>query len=391
MSEVRACQQGMDGVIREEVYRTWVDENTGRDVRQLTNDPKGAGTSYFRCSKHLPGGRVMGSLSSLGTRVALDPETGRVERLDAPPGFTKLRESDGRFWRWDGPDNSPWTHESTASQFSLDDRLPDEMPGNIVDVTCDGRKLILQAIHTDNEADTHFRGDNAEEIWRFLERPRHGGLWAYDLFDKTMTTLVELEGIGPIHPDASPTDPAVVKFSHDRYDGYCQRIWTVRTDGSGLTPIRPQERGEVVTHEFWWPDGSLIGYKYQDRRNDPTIRENPWAEYAPVATRFGLSGLDGREVFLSDPLNSYHSHIFVSMDGTLLCGEGTDGNSFAHAARIDLGDTRVDFVPLATIHTKYHPFAGQGVRTCFTGDNRWLVYNDTIEGRHQVCAVRVDI
>ena len=79
-------------------------------------------------------------------------------------------------------------------------------------------------------------------------------------------------------------------------------------------------------------------------------------------------------------------------DGRLLCGEGTDGHSFAYAAAFCMQDSRVQFVPLATIHTAYRPFSvGQHVNAGFSADNRWLLYNDTIEGKLQVCAVRVNL
>jgi len=148
---------------------------------------------------------------------------------------------------------------------------------------------------------------------------------------------------------------------------------------------------EMITHEFWWPGGRHIGYTYQDRRGDPTLYERPWCEYAPVATRLGIADLDGREVYLSDPLNCYHSHLFVSPQGDWVCGEGTDGHSFAYAAPFSWKSAAVDLVPMATIHTPYVPFRGQGVETGFSADSRWLIFNDTVEGRRQVCAVKADV
>jgi hypothetical protein len=167
-------------------------------------------------------------------------------------------------------------------------------------------------------------------------------------------------------------------------------MWTVRVDGSGLTQIRPQEWNEMITHEFWWPGGQLIGFKYQDRRNDPTVHDLPWAEYAPIPTRFGLADLSGKQVYESAPLAHYHSHVFASPDGAMLCGEGTHDHSFIFRARFDIANPQIDFQPMATIHTPYAPLAGQIVNASFSADSRWLLYNDTIDGRLQVCAVRVD-
>jgi len=85
-------------------------------------------------------------------------------------------------------------------------------------------------------------------------------------------------------------------------------------------------------------------------------------------------------------------YIAIAPDSRLLCGEGTDGHSFVHAAAFCMQDSRIQFVPLATIHTPYRPFSvGQHVNAGFSADNRWLLYNDTIEEKLQVCAVPVDL
>ena len=50
-------------------------------------------------------------------------------------------------------------------------------------------------------------------------------------------------------------------------------------------------------------------------------------------------------------------------------------------------------IPLATIHTAYVPFRGQGVDCNFSADGRWLIYADKLdpEGPHQLFAVEVDL
>jgi hypothetical protein len=168
-------------------------------------------------------------------------------------------------------------------------------------------------------------------------------------------------------------------------------MFTVRADGSEHRTIRVQEVGEMITHEFWWADPNFIGYTYQDRRGDPTVQELPWSEYAPVKTRLGIADLDGNEVYLSDPLNSYHSHLYVSRRGDYVSGEGTDGNSFVFAAPFSWDNTKIDFTALATIYTPYSAMLGQYVHADFSADSKWLLYNDTIDGVMQVCRVRVDV
>lgn len=365
-----------------------VDETTGRTVRILRHEGQRLNCGYFRTHKWLHDGRVMLPMEK-GT-VACDPATGQTERLTNSAALIEVHEATGKLVVWDG-------HGKPLRQVTLDElnhaqppKWPGRWVGSPVAYTCDGRFVILHRISEYAETPIQPYGVNVEVLWDFFNRPRDGWLWAYDLVNLRTHDLVSLKGIAPIHPDASPTDPTLVKYSQDQFDGHTQRIWTVRIDGSDPTPIRLQERGEVVTHEFWWPDGSLIAYKYQDRRKDDTVYQLPWCEYSPIATQFGLADLTGREVYLSDPINSYHSHIFVSKDGSMLCGEGTHDHSFLYAAKFDRDSTKIDFQRQATIHTEYVALGGQGVNAGFSPDGRWLIYNDTIDGQVEACAVEVD-
>ena len=143
-----------------------------------------------------------------------------------------------------------------------------------------------------------------------------------------------------------------------------------------------------MTHEFWWPTDGLIGYTFQDRRTDPTIHAKPWAEYSPIPTQLGLAGRDGNEVYLSDPLNCYHTHLYASRDGRWVSGEGTDNHCSVYAAPFSRSSRKVDLKPLATIHTPYIPFRGQQVDCDFSADSKWLLYGNTVAGGHQVLACR---
>ena len=367
----------------------WRDETTGRRVRQLTDLPDGAWLAYFRFPKQLPGGLVLANAKhDAGEYIALDPERGQVSFLPVTGSYLKLRERDGRAWLV-LPHRKLAAADLPFGKTEIVAELPDDLPGDPADVTCDGRTLLVQDITQDsNQYPVPFYRD-VEAFWRWIRRPRSSRLWAYDIATGQRTLLVETDGVAVSHVDVSPTDPALVRFCHDSFGPLFQRIWTVRTDGRDLHPIRPQVEQDMVMHEFWWPDGQSIAYKYQ-QRNDATAHDLPWAEYAPVPTRFCLAGLDGAECYRSEPINNWHSHIFVSPDGTRLCGEGTDGDSFAYAARFSRASPKVDFTWLATIHTPYKPIGGQSVHTTFSANNRWLLFNDTVTGKLQVCAVDLE-
>jgi hypothetical protein len=353
--------------------------------------PGGAALGYFRYAKHVPGGLLLAfGTHADGDALLIEPESGDVTPVKGRTGvYLGLRERDGTLWHIPSGRTVAATKlpEGTCTVLG---EVPADVPGGISSVTCDGETVILSEMVHDLSKTPLPRGKDAPALWRYLKRPRTGRLWAYALRTQKTTKLVESHEVCFSHVEASPVDPGLVRFCQDMYDGLGQRAWTVRTDGTELRKIRPQEPKECVTHEFWWPGGRMIGYTFQDRRNDPTLFDLPWLEYSPTPTQLGIAGLDGYEVYLSDPMNHYHSHIYVSPKGDWVCGEGTDGHCFAYAAPFTTSSTRIDLKAYASIHTPYVPFAGQGVETAFSADSRWLLFNDTIDGVRQVCAVRLD-
>jgi len=80
--------------------RTWVDEQTGREVRQLTAMPEGAAVPYFRMPKHLPDGWMLVHARQEGGHLAaLYPDTAEIRAvcIGPPLGCLKHRAADGRW------------------------------------------------------------------------------------------------------------------------------------------------------------------------------------------------------------------------------------------------------------------------------------------------------
>ncbi|MHB0934986.1 MAG: oligogalacturonate lyase family protein [Armatimonadota bacterium] len=368
-------------------YRRWSDEHTGREVRLLSrrDDDDHFYMPYFMTPKHTADGNIMS-----GRRI-FNPCTGELTELPSNLVNLQLSADGTRVY-------CRKTRSRMVIALTLPDlqevkigRLPERHPCDRFYVTCDERTLIGWKFTELGGPMNPFGKPDPEELWCFFDRPRMADLWACDLSTGRFTELVHTDGLGIIYEVPSPTDPTYLMFSHDRHEATCQRIWTIRIDGTAMSKVRPQEPGEVVTHNIWWPDGRYIAYKYLDRRGDPTLRALPWCEYAPVPTRVGLASPDGPEVYLSDPLVSYQSHINVSRDGTLISGEGTHDHPFAYVAAFDIHSTKIDLIPHATIHTAYAPMGGHGLNADFTADGRWLLFQDTLDGMLHLCAVRVEV
>ncbi|MCX5662954.1 MAG: hypothetical protein NTW19_24990 [Planctomycetota bacterium] len=369
--------------------RVWSDAVTGRRVRQISPAGKGGSLGYFRNPRHLPDGTMLASIDKkLGL---LEPESGDFRPITGMRGNRLKLLNDGTLLTHDGE-----THEFFATPLpggtsrSLGKLLEGEK-AQVIDITCDGRTVLMTECHDPHAGELAPTRKDPDLFWRYVSRPRHGEIVAFDLQTRERRTLLRAEDCCPFHLDSNPLDAGLLRFAYDKWEGHNQRVWSIRTDGSDLKPIRPQAHGELVTHEFWWPDGKHVGFTYQDRREDTQHHELPWCEYAPAKTRLGVADLSGKQVYLSDPVNHYHTHLYVSRDATLLSGSGTDGHSMVHAAKFSLKDPRVDYVPLATVHTPYVPFRGQWVNCDFDAQGRWLFYTDTIDGKLELCAVDVEL
>lgn len=60
-----------------------------------------------------------------------------------------------------------------------------------------------------------------------------------------------------------PFDERTILFCHEGpYDAIDARLWLVSADGTRLRCPREQPKDTIITQEFWWPDGSKVGYYY---------------------------------------------------------------------------------------------------------------------------------
>jgi hypothetical protein len=372
--------------------RSWRDPTTRREVWQLTNCAGGAMLDYFRLHKQLADGRLLALAKDNpgGELLAINAEGGDVETLpiSIDGGFVRLQIGGQRLWNFRS-NREVWCADLPHGRLELVARLPEDLEAHVETISCDGRLIWLREQRQDLRATPPPTSGDPVYYWKFINRPRNSALWAYDVQSKTATCAMKTDGVCANHFDASPIDPTLVRYCLDVFEPYGQRVWSVRADGTGHRKVREQARGEMITHEFWWPDGKSVGYTYQDRRAETNPENIPLAEYAPSPTRLGIADADGREIYLSDPLNCYHSHIYVSPDAKFVSGEGTHDHQFVYAAPFSCSDPRIDLQPLAALHTPYVAFRGQNVEVNFSANAKWLLFNDTIDGKYQVCGAKL--
>lgn len=121
------------------------------------------------------------------------------------------------------------------------------------------------------------------------------------------------------HLQFSPTDPNLIMFCHEGTWHEVDRIWTIRTDGSGLKKLHTRTMNmEIAGHEFFSSDGATIWYDLQTPRG-----VDFWLAGYRVAT--------GKRTWYHLERNEWSVHFNVSPDGTLFAGDGGDSEMVARA------------------------------------------------------------
>lgn len=184
------------------------------------------------------------------------------------------------------------------------------------------------------------------------------------------------------HVQFSPTDPGLLMFCHEGPWDKVDRIWTIRTNGKGLTKVHTRTMaGEIAGHEFWSSDGHTIWY---DLRT-PAKEGVGWLSSYDVA-----SGARTRLAITGDQ-SSYH--FTQSPDRTVFAGDGGNAGKW-----ISLFTPRATATPqsgliapgvlettrLANLAT--HDYTLEPNQH-FTPDGKWIVYRTNLEGAPAIYAV----
>lgn len=183
------------------------------------------------------------------------------------------------------------------------------------------------------------------------------------------------------HMQFSPTDPTLLMFCHEGPWHLLDRIWHIRTDGSGLKLIHKRSvTNEIAGHEFWSPDGKRVWFDLQ----------------IPKGKTFFLAGADvktGGEIRYKVERDQWSVHFNISHDGKLFAGDGGAPNMVAHAENgkwIYLFAPQPDGTLRAErlVNMSKHDYALEP-NVNFTPDGKWIVFRGNFDGSSQIYAVEV--
>lgn len=236
---------------------TWIDEEFGHEITKWTSEKYESWHLYFNVESFIDENNVLiystraGGVNLFrlnlidGTITQLTNHTGRVGTVWHLPKLHKV---------WYEVDNT--IHE--LNYLTMENRIV--FSDNKIDirsftVTCDGKYLLYSINKNPGYTTEHSTGPYA--------------IMRYNLSSSEIKQITPDYGFTINHLQASPTDPSIVIYAwqHQYREGGSGtvgntpiRIWWVNVNGVSGGPVIPQEFGIHRTHEFWFYDGSRIGY-----------------------------------------------------------------------------------------------------------------------------------
>lgn len=200
------------------------------------------------------------------------------------------------------------------------------------------------------------------------------------------------------HIQFSPTDPGLIMYCHEGPWHKVDRIWTIRTDGSGKQLIHKRIMNmEIAGHEFFSPDGAWIWYDLQTPRGEVF-----WLAGYEIAT--------GRRQWYHVDRNQWSVHYNQAPDMRHFSGDGGDSEMVAHApdgkylylftprAIPDVAgihaDNAAELIAPGTfgvekiVDMRKHDYRLEPNIT-FTPDGKWMIFRSNMDGAPHIYAAEI--
>jgi oligogalacturonide lyase len=394
-----------------EIPREWTDPETGHRVFRLSDEP-GSQSLYFHQYAYTPDGESLIittptgiSTVNLKTRAVEKVVQGRVNMIIVGKKTGQV------YYVKDRIVYATDIHTHTTREIA---KLPAR--GSISTVNAD--ETLLGGAITEGEPSEDQRNqpatttptDAPPEPRRGDSYPGKGAMMERRLAARIPMRLITLNtATGEVktllrstdwlnHIQFSPADPTMLMFCHEGPWHKVDRIWTIRTDGTGLTKIHTRTMNmEIAGHEFFSGDGGIIWYDLQTPRSQVF-----WVASYNTAT--------SERVWYHVERSDWSVHYNVSRDGTLFAGDGGGPNSVAapgngqwiYLFRPELLPDRTDG-QLPNSKTLVRPGVMKAERlvnlakhdyslepnVTFTPDMKWVVFRSNMFGPTHVFAVEI--
>ncbi len=375
-------------LVAQERLAEWVDPSTGHRIIRLSDEP-GSASLYFHQNAYTANGDLMIFTTLEGLSV-IDLKTLKIRRLveghaDHVVVGRKTRQV---FYMKD--DTVYATNMDTGAARAIVTK-PELRSGSGLTVNADETLLGGSFVEDrkppsaipEPSAKPEEHGDNPPGKGQMMELRLSAripmALYTIDITTGKLNTFNHsTDWLN--HVQFSPSDPTLLMFCHEGPWHKVDRIWTIRTDGSGLRKIHTRTMDmEIAGHEFFNPDGKIIWYDLQ----------------TPKGKEFWLAGVvlaTGEAMRYKVQRSEWSVHYNVSPDGKLFAGDGGGPNSVAAPGN-------GQWIYLFTAHDgalqaeKLVDLSKHNYRlepnVTFTPDGKWLVFRSNMFGPTYVFAVEI--
>lgn len=406
----------------------WIDPDTGHRIIRLSREP-GTASLYFNQNAYTPDGRKLIVTTPHGIST-IDLQTRAIEQVVAGPVHVIVvgrKTGDIYYVKHENDEN--WIYATNPETKATRKLVPVPKGGVVTvnadetlmagtfsqvpeqqawqrggtDAKADGKRPIHQAEYSATWPDgTPMTFAEAKELRLHQQLARIRSEPPRSLFTLNLKTgevkvvLQQSEWLN--HVQFSPTDPGLIMFCHEGPWHEVNRLWTIRTDGTGLTKVHSRTMNmEIWGHEFFGHDGKNIWYDLQTPRGEVF-----WLAGYEIAT--------GRRTWYTLDRNEWSVHFNVSPDGTMFAGDGGDSEMVAHAPNgkwiylfrphgvPDVAGIKAPnsadlihpgrFVAEKLVNMSKHQYHLEPNVT-FSPDQKWIIFRSNMQGATQVYAVEI--
>lgn len=395
--------------LAQEPPREWIDPDTGHRVITLSREP-GSESLYFHQNAFTAEGDKM-VMTTPGGISTVNLKTREVE-LVVPDKYFSTNQHGiivGRKTRQVFYAKRNGTNEVRVFATHLDTKATRQIGaipaghGSMLAVNVDETLLAGSFVERSPEAvalarNAARRSEEGKGTWmlRRVQARLPMQLFVMDVRDGT-TRTVHRSTDWLNHVQMSPTDPGLILFCHEGPWHLVDRLWTIRSDGTGLKQVhRRTMQMEIAGHEFFSADGKTIWYDLQ----------------TPRGQVFWLAGYEvetGERTWHQLQRDEWSVHYNISPDGKFFAGDGGHEGSVAKAEN---GKWIYLFRPEPTprlneplpkadklirtgilrserlVNMKNHDY-GLEPNVQFTPDGKWIVFRSNLFGSTNTFAVEV--
>ena len=302
----------------------WIDPDTGHRVVRLSREP-GTASLYFHQNAYSADGKKLVVTNSHGI-ATINLATRQIEQIvEGRVNILVTGHKTGQIY---------YTRDGAIFATNLDTKETREVAkiptqsgrGGAIAVNAD--ETMLVGVAADPDEKTVPRTPPPNGNGGSLERNWAAGtakmLYTIDIKTGTFRKIYT-ENDWTNHLQMSPTDPNLIMFCHEGPWHFNDRVWTIRTDGTGLRLLHERTMNmEISGHEFFAADGKTVWYDLQ----------------TPKSSVFWVAGVElatGHRTWYNVDRKDWSVHYNVSSDGKLFAGDGGGPNSVA--ARSPDGET----------------------------------------------------